>query len=795
MITLHMEKLYRYPRIAEHMSVAVPFVRGKLTDVKKVHIYDGDKELPLQCKVTARHGDGSVKYLFMRFVGDLPGNAGKKFYLHMEDTDGVRTDESVKKESPSERVPNLTIGECADGYRVDSGALQFRVTHHSAGLFESVHDGNREYSEKHFAGPYLQCRREEEILPFAEMKFGTWEVAEQGPLCVILKNKGVHRIPGEIAFETKLTAWAGKPWVEVSYRLINTSGEELDIGALGFYCRAEGGAPCKTADFAGTVNREADGSGGNGQIYRTKGTAELAALEQFCPVESVRTCVGYSNYKTDFTIGSGGAAVTETVTAKRVLTEMNEHFSEVFYGTFFADRTDEKGGICATVYQAQQNFPKAVCANGDGLAVMLVPQGEDRVILQPGMSREQRFLLHFHDSGEALAELDNRSLIYQMPDRPVLNPEVFAEAAVMPDVFPEKRDAAAEIMLMRKADGHNRVFGMLNWGDTYDANYSAQGRGGGRPVWTNNEYDYPHACALMYARTGIRRFLDYLLVSASHWMDVDICHYSADPLRQGGQVEHTQGHVVNGKVIVSHEWVEGLLDYYHFTGDERGLESAIGIGENVLRLLETPQYTGGGEISARETGWALRTFTALYTETGQEKWLRKCEWIVGHFREWENHYGHWLSPYTDNTLIRVGFMISVAVGSLMRYYRIRPDEELCNMILRAVDDLVENARLDNGLFYYKELPSLSRLGGNTLLLEAMAIGYELTGDEKYLEAGIPTYREALRENVGKGGQRVHVEDAVIWPGESSKAFGQSFLPLATFDRALEKAGMRKRLNF
>ena len=93
--------------------------------------------------------------------------------------------------------------------------------------------------------------------------------------------------------------------------------------------------------------------------------------------------------------------------------------AEVLYGTFFADRTDSEGGVCATIYQAQQNYPKAVKADKDGLYVMLVPEGFNDVIMQPGMAREQRFMLHFHAAAESLAELDNRSLIYQMPDRPV----------------------------------------------------------------------------------------------------------------------------------------------------------------------------------------------------------------------------------------------------------------------------------------------------------------------------------------------------------------------------------------
>ncbi|MBO5167239.1 MAG: hypothetical protein J6B90_11660 [Lachnospiraceae bacterium] len=780
MITLHLEKLYRYPRTAEHMAVAVPFKCGELTDISKVRVYDEDKVLPVQCKVTARYPDNSVKYLLVRFMGDLPGNQAKEFLLDLYG----------EKQSESTDVEKLSVEEIAGGYRINNGKRWFQVKHGSEGLFADLYDGVQRYEECRFAGPYLECRKEEEILPFAEMNYGNWYIAEQGPLCVILKNKGVHKIsvPGkecrEISFETKLTAWAGKPWIEVAYCIINTSEEELDIGALGFYCRAKEDSPITS------VLEDRGYTNGN-NVYRTKGVTELSELEKLSPAEKIRTCTGYSNYKTEFKIGAEGEKVVETVTAKRMMSEMSEHYAEVLYGTFFVDRTDERGGICATVYQAQQNFPKAVKADRDGLAVMLVSRGEDKVILQPGMSREQRFLLHFHGSEESLAELDNRSLIYQMPDRPVIAPDVFKNAGVMPDIFPDKMDVNAEIMLIRKADGHNRVFGMLNWGDTYDANYSAQGRGGGKPVWSNNEYDYPHACALMYARTGTRRFLDYMLVAASHWMDVDICHYSKDPLRIGGQIEHTRGHVIDGKIAPSHEWVEGLLDYYHFTGDERGLECAIGIGENVLRLLETPLYAKTGEVGARETGWALRTFTVLYVETGEERWLEKCEWIVGHFRKWEEDYGHWLSAYTDNTLIRVGFMISVAVGSLMRYYRICPDKELREMILRAVDDLIENGRLDNGLFYYKELPSLSKLGTNTLLLEAMAIGYELTGDTKYLEAGQTTYCLALQESGGKaGGQRIHVEDAVIWPGESGKAFGQNFLPLASYDRALEKAGMR-----
>ena len=78
--------------------------------------------------------------------------------------------------------------------------------------------------------------------------------------------------------------------------------------------------------------------------------------------------------------------------------------------------------------------------------------------------------------------------------------------------------------------------------------------------------------------------------------------------------------------------------------------------------------------------------------------MEKCDWIIHSFEVWEDEYGSWLAPYTDNTAIRVGFMISVAVGSVMRYYREFPRQDIKEMLIRAVDDLIENCLMDNGLF-------------------------------------------------------------------------------------------------
>ncbi|MDO5403006.1 MAG: hypothetical protein Q4F11_06160 [Eubacteriales bacterium] len=786
MIDIYFDKLYRYERVQECCSVAIPFKKGELKDCSKVSVLQNGRAAMVQPKVTSTYDDGSIRYLFVRFLADLPANKGTvlQFDGHSEkinDEDGI------------------VVEKTDSGYFVNCRGMEFAVKDNSEHIFQMLDDGRRIYTQDDFSGPYLKDGNGNTY----ECRIDSWRVIESGPVCAILAAKGSNiseASENKYDFEVRVTAYVGKPYVEVSYRIINSSSCELHVASLVFYVNAQKGEPVSDeltpmdfraqADSTGCGDILTDNSNCEGPVFHTNGTRELEDIERKAPVENVRTFVGSSNYKTDFYIGKNGERVNKVIDDRYLEKEANEQFAEVLYGTFMADRTDSEDGLCITVFQAQQNYPKAVKSEKAGIAVMLVPENVNKIVMQPGMAREQKMLLHFHKPEEPIWEIDNRSLIYQMPDRPSISPKVFKEAGVMLDVFPDKLNDDVEMALIGKCDGHTRVYGMLNWGDSIDEGYTKQGRGNGKPVFSNNEYDFPHSCALEYARTGIRRFLDYLFVSAAHWMDSDVCHYSNDPLRIGGQWEHTAGHCKNGIMVCSHEWVEGLLDYYHFSGDERAYETAVGIGENVLRLLDTPMYAVAGEANARETGWALRTLTALYVETNDTKWTKKCEWIINSFKVWEEQYGNWLAPYTDNTAIRVGFMISVAIGSVMRYYRVFPSPEIKEMIIRAVDDIIENCLLDNGLFYYKELPSLQRLGNNTLLLEALTIAYELTGDAGYLKPGLKTFYKAIEEKVsGAVGSKQIIDDAVICAGPSTKGFAQSFIPLITYYKALSEENM------
>ena len=791
---IHLDKLYKDDRTSQLLGLGLPFGKGELPENSFgcLCIKDKNEILPSQFKVTSRWEDGSVRFVYARFLADIPGNSKKDFELCSENnTNNTKNAEGISVDSSGE------------GIAVDNGILSFKVKNGSKELFDEFICNGHRWEKEQFVGPLVKVGDMETDLTFDEFK-----VIEEGPVFVLVEGKG--SISKELKFTVRISVTYGKAYIELAFRLFNCADGDIrpDSWIFAVKARPDSDINLESPEVSeGRVDStgcgDANKTTADDLVFVTTGTKELGAYD-FADERAldmqVRTCVGRSNYKTEFKISSKAEAVSNSITAEQLTAEANEHFGEVMYGTFFGDVTlrDENAGVCATVYQAFQNFPKAVKADKDGVCVYLIPDQDknahktkaEPVVFASGMAREQKVLLHFHGADEPLYEIDSRSLIYQMPDTPYVDPEEFAKAKVFPNVFLpyEQQVDDVEISLIDKADTHARCYGMLNFGDGPDPGYTAQGRGGGNLVWTNNEYDYPHAMFMMYARSGVRRFYDYARIAAMHWMDVDICHYSSDPLQIGGQWEHTRKHTGGseegagnkGVMVCSHEWVEGLLDYYHFTGDERGYDTAIGIGENVLRLLETPMYQVPGESSARETGWALRTLTALYVETHDKKWIARCEWILQQFRSWKDRYGGWLSPYTDNTTIRVGFMISVALGSLMRYYRVFPDDGLKAMMLEAVDDLIENASTPQGLFYYKELPSLSRNGNNTLLLEACGIGYELTGDTSYLDAGVRTFKKAISNPQGSIGGKKIVEDSVIVGNGAPKNFAQSFYPITYF---------------
>ena len=80
---LFFEKISKYDRPYEPVSVSFPFAEGKLRDPNMLVIREKDRILPIQTKVLARWKDDSNKWLLVHLQPDLPGNACKKLQFEI----------------------------------------------------------------------------------------------------------------------------------------------------------------------------------------------------------------------------------------------------------------------------------------------------------------------------------------------------------------------------------------------------------------------------------------------------------------------------------------------------------------------------------------------------------------------------------------------------------------------------------------------------------------------------------------------------------------------------------------
>ena len=83
MIEINFDKLYRYPRIAEPCTICIPVEKGKIYSKDNVCVMQDGRPVPTQAKVTSRYDDTSIRYLFVRFMADLPANKGTKVYCEL----------------------------------------------------------------------------------------------------------------------------------------------------------------------------------------------------------------------------------------------------------------------------------------------------------------------------------------------------------------------------------------------------------------------------------------------------------------------------------------------------------------------------------------------------------------------------------------------------------------------------------------------------------------------------------------------------------------------------------------
>lgn len=718
---LHFEIVSRYKKEKEPSTTAVPFAKGELLpeQIQGLQITNHKRCVPAQFKATACWPDGSVKWLLIHFLADLEMNKEEDYFVEDGDKGGICNE--------SERI---NIVKENKSIVINTGVLKVKLAKPGdTYLFDEIQSPWCTLKKEQIEGPVLENKGGDKYT----VRIGEegWEFIEKGSVKTVLRTKGKHwgRDGNWFDFSVLLTFWAGKTWMNLDYQFVNCEEDKN-----------------KSFRKEMVLNNEQAGL----KYDKNYPYEEIKSISVNLHLKGNEKEIRHSIYTSGFNFHSKKASeseqLEEVITADKVVETPNEMFPEVLFSIFTGDWKNEKYGIAAGIYQAYQNFPKAIKSTGDGMVISLLPDIGTLLKVPQGVARTSRCYFYFHDPN-----LDDRALVdrahqFEMMPVPVPEPQAYMSSEVFGKYVSDHYHFATERFLYRYVDSRAKGLGMLNFGDGPEWEYIKQGRSGGEIIWINNEYDMPHNFMIMLARTGDRRYFDYMKAAAEHWYDVDLCHYSGQPYKQGLLYTHSVDHI-SGQPVPSHQWVEGFLDYYHMTGNPNGLEAAMSIGENLLKMMELPLYHTAAAVEPREIGWAMRTFMALYRETNQEKWLKACRPIVEVYISWAEELGTWTTPYPDNYMDRVPFMMHVGIAGLYQYYEICPEERIKDTVLCVINDMIEHCYIKRAdMFFSKQHPAVRFLNLNGMVLESLAIAYELTGNKGYIEKGLGMFSWITVEN-------------------------------------------------
>ena len=762
MKTIRFETVSRYDRQLQPVSVMVPFSKGQLqpADIARWYIADGNTRYRSQSVITSEYDDGSVRYMAVRFLASFRANMPAEFHFASE--------EECQDLPLQPDFQEVVFSRASDGSALlRNGLIEASLGAPGDTLIRAVsHNGKAVAAAE---GPFIS----DGISSYrAYTGSDGWETEETGPLFVSVRTRGRHiSEDGRTWFDYvfRLRLWAGSAVIECEYQIINTekskSGQKISLTLSNEQAglKYDDGYPREILHgLSFRIIPEKDGN-----------TVKKLYTSSF-------------NFHAESTDAEG--SLEALVSAETIMETANEMFPEVMFSTFGCTWSTGDCLIGAEIYQAYQNFPKALNADKDGIVLSFYPEKYEPIEFPQGVQKTSKFFIFCMDGNASDSDAVDLLLRLEMPPVGMVVPEEFIASGNYGRELSGLYDPMTERFLYRFVDSRAKGLGFLNFGDCPEWEYSKQGRSLGRDIWINNEYDMIHDFMIMFVRSGDRRYFDYLQAAVRHWMDVDFCHFSEAPYHEGLLYTHSVNHV-SGQMVPSHQWVQGFLDYYHLTGYREAYDTAMTIGNKLEELVRLPLYNKPGMVEPREIGWALRNFVDLYIETHDERWMDDCRPIVRTYIEWARQYGTWTSPYPDNYMDRVPFMMQVGIGGLYSYYRLAPDPEIRSVLLTVINDIVDNCyseRLD--MFFGKMHPAVRYQNLNGMVLETLETGYELTGDISYLRKGLGMFSWITRENnppiydFSKVRRDAHtvIYNCPVGP----KRFAQTLIPLLRYYTAI-----------
>lgn len=557
------------------LTVGVPFARGVRQTAGGLALRDDSgAALPVQTRVLATWPDGSVRWMLLDTQLDLrPGQ------------------ERILRLGPgavaAAATAGLTVREGAERVEVDSGALRFTIPRDRFALLDGLQPAGEKQPLSGAAASLLVAGER----AAAAQAPAAVTILERGPLRTRLALTGTYG--NGFDYLVRLDVYAGQPFVRVLHTFTNRqSAPFVSMPRLAIELPL------------GPLNPSAYRAGVKGSRLRAQ------------------------------RIPAGGARLLQRDNLSAEID--GEPTDRPLQGWIEASSASAAAGIAAR--WMWQEYPQSFHLRRSGLVYNLWAPEADPAIVGVGASKTHELVI-WATRGDQLAPGIGAAIARPLVG--VVDPAYLAASGALPlaipptDPFVRKANAAAHRYLKRNAQerwndcGRERcderglerprqgAFGMWNWGDWNFRGYQDTVKG--TDSWGNLEYDTAEVLALAYATSGDANLFEAVVAAARHYGDVDIIraaparpewvgmNHPKNPLHFSFQL---------GGPDLGHTWVQGLVDYYYLTGDERGLESARGIGDYLVRRVQSPLRG-----NPRQWGWPQIALLALHEATGDGRYL------------------------------------------------------------------------------------------------------------------------------------------------------------------------------
>jgi len=458
---------------------------------------------------------------------------------------------------------------------------------------------------------------------------------------------------------------------------------------------------------------------------------------------------------------------------------------------------DEKGTIAIALRDFWQQWPKSIGIDSKKMVIGLFPEfekgsfdhmkpwykyqylfEENYYRLRTGQAPRWQIWLDFSGDGASLAKSANAPLVPSAEPAQAFASGVWGYTAPAGSPGMAEYDNWAE-NLFDNGYCHSikvqRDYGQMNWGDWF-------GERGCN--WGNHEYDTAKHILLQFARTGDPKYFYVGDIAARHTSEVDVIQFVNDdlkkhfvtvagrrseyPIRPGMVHQHCVGHVSGFYSVdrirelyvslrigsgprpyicidpynLGHIWTQGMVYNYFLTGDPWMKETVEKIGDNLASLVEQRKFNfATGTHVGRVNGWTMLAIAGAYELDFDERYRKALKLLADDALSAQDpHCGGWLWKLTaghcdcqTKHVGEAGFISSVRVNGLSRYYQLSTDQRIPEVIKRAVTHINRDTWLEQySDWRYTSCPATNPIGQTGVTIAALVNSVRINREPEHL---------------------------------------------------------------